>query len=55
MKEEAKAIVDLAYKFAEAANHQDRIKFAEERGVETMWKVEQKKKLEDVDPKTKIA
>ncbi|MCK4424183.1 TldD/PmbA family protein [Candidatus Bathyarchaeota archaeon] len=54
-KEEAKAIVDLAYKFAKAANRQDKIKFAEERGVETAWKVEQKKRLEDVDPETKIA
>jgi len=54
-KEEAKAIVDLAYKFAKAANRQDKIKFAEERGVETTWKVEQKKRLEDVGPETKIA
>ena len=54
-KEEARAIVDLAYKFAEAANRQDEIKFAEERGVEATWEVEEKKKMEDVDPETKIA
>jgi TldD protein len=54
-KEEAKSIVDLAYKSASAAKRQDKIKFAEERGVETSCKVEQKKRMEDVHPETKIA
>jgi TldD protein len=54
-KEEAKSIVDLAYKSAAAAKRPDKIKFAEERGVETSCKVEQKKRMEDVHPETKIA
>ena len=53
-KEEAKAIVDLAYKFAKAAKRKDKIKFAEEKAVETTWRVEEKKKIEDVDSETKI-
>ncbi len=53
-KEEAKAIVDLAYRFAEDAKRKDEIKFAEEKAVKTTWKVEQKRKIEDVDSETKI-
>ena len=53
-KDEAKAVVDLAYKFAKTAKRKDKIEFAEEKAVETTWKVEQKKKIEDVDNETKI-
>ena len=53
-KNEAKAVVDLAYKFARAAKRKDKIEFAEEKAVETTWEVEQKKKIEDVDSETKI-
>ncbi|MCK4481884.1 hypothetical protein KAU55_01565, partial [Candidatus Bathyarchaeota archaeon] len=53
-KDEAKGVVDLAYRFAKAAKRKDKIKFAEEKAVETTWKVEQKKKIEDVDSETKI-
>lgn len=53
-KDEAKAVVDLAYKFAKAAKRKDKIEFAEEKAVETTWEVEQKKKIEDVDSETKI-
>jgi len=53
-KDEAKAVVDLAYKFAKAARRKDKIKFAEEKAVETTWEVAQKKKIEDTDSETKI-
>lgn len=53
-KEEARTIVDLAYRFAKAAKRKDKIKFAEEKAVENVWKVEQKKKIEDVDSEEKI-
>jgi len=53
-KDEAKAIVDLAHKFAKAANRKDKIKFAEEKPVEATWQVEQKEKIEDIDSETKI-
>lgn len=51
---EAKAVVDLAHRFAKTARRKDKIKFAEEKAVETTWEVEQKKKIEDVDSETKI-
>jgi TldD protein len=53
-KDEAKATVDLANRFAKAAKRRDKIEFAEEKAVETTWKVEQKAKIEDVDPEMKI-
>ena len=53
-KDEAKAVVDLAYKFAKAAKRKDKIEFAEEKAVETTWEVAQKKKIEDIDSETKI-
>ncbi len=53
-KDEAKAIVDIACRFAKAAKRKDKIKFVEEKAVETTWEVEQKKKIEDVDSETKI-
>jgi TldD protein len=53
-RDEAKAVVDLAYRFAKTARRKDKIKFAEEKAVETTWEVGQKKKIEDVDSETKI-
>jgi len=53
-KDEAKTVVDLAYRFAKTAKRKDKIKFAEEQSVETKWRVEQKEKLEDIDSETKI-
>lgn len=53
-KEEAKAVVDKAYKFAAIAERKDKITFAEEKGVEAKWSVEQEKKIEDVPPESKI-
>lgn len=54
-KEEAKEIVDLAIKQAKAAKRKEKLVFAEEKGVETRWTVEQKEKIENVSPEEKIA
>ena len=32
----------------------DKIQFAKEKAVDTTWSVEQKKKIEDVDPEEKV-
>ncbi|NWG11606.1 TldD/PmbA family protein [Candidatus Bathyarchaeota archaeon] len=53
-QEEAKGIVDLALKYAKAANRKEKITFAEEKGVETKWIVKQKENIEDVSPEEKI-
>ncbi len=54
-KKEAKEIVDLAIKYARAAKRKDKLKFAEEKGVETKWVVKQKKKLENISPEERIS
>ena len=54
-KEEAKEIVDLAFRYAKVANRKDKIRFAEEKGVETKWAVNQKEKIENVSPEEKIS
>jgi len=53
-REEAKAIVDIAYKFARMAKRRDKITFAEEKGAKANWKVEEKEKAGDVAPETRI-
>jgi len=53
-KDEAKAIVDKAHRFATIAKRKDKITFADEKGVKTKWSVEQKKKIEDIPPEQKI-
>ena len=53
-KQEAKKIVDMAYKLAKTAKRKDKIKFAEEKAVKTTWTVKQKKKIEDVSSEDKI-
>lgn len=53
-KEEAKEIVNAAYKMANNAKRKTKIKFVEERTVNTSWKVQQKKKIEDIPPEAKI-
>ena len=53
-KDEAKAVVDTAYKFATIARRKDKITFAEEKGIEAKWSVEQQKKIEDIPPERKI-
>lgn len=54
-KEEAKEIVDLACKYAKMAKRKDKIVFAEEKGMETNWTVEQKEKIENVSSEERIA
>ena len=54
-REEVKKTVDLAFRYAKAANRKDKIKFAEEKGVKLKWVVDQKEKIEDVSPEEKIA
>ncbi|MGD0028442.1 MAG: TldD/PmbA family protein [Candidatus Bathyarchaeia archaeon] len=54
-KEEARAIVDLAFKYAKAAKRKDKLVFAEEKGIKTKWTVEQKKKIENIAPEEKIS
>jgi TldD protein len=54
-KEEAKAIVDLAFKYAKGASRKDKLVFAEEKGVKTKWAVEQKRKTENVAAEEKIS
>jgi TldD protein len=54
-REEARAVVDLAYKYANGANRRDKLVFAEERGVKTKWFADQKKKIENVAPEERIS
>ena len=54
-REEAKEIVNLAFRYAKVANRKDKIRFAEEKSVETKWVVNQKEKIEDVSPEEKIS
>jgi len=53
-KQEAKALVDIAYRYATMAKRKDKIKFAEEKSAKTSWKVEEKKKLRDLPSETRI-
>jgi len=54
-REEAKEIVDLAFKYAKAANRKEKLVFAEEKGVETKWTVDQKEKMDNISPEEKIS
>jgi len=54
-KEEAKNVVDLASKYAKAAKRKEKLVFAEEKAVKTKWKVDQKKKIENVSPEDRIS
>jgi len=53
-KDEAKAIVDMAYKFAKMAKRKDKITFAEEKSVKAKWGVHEKEKIADVPSETRI-
>jgi TldD protein len=54
-KEEARDVVDLAFKYAKAAKRKDKLVFAKEKGVKSKWAVEQKKKIENVSPEDRIS
>ncbi len=53
-KEEARAVVDLAYKFAKMAKRKDKITFTEEKSVKANWRAEEKKKIADTPSETRI-
>ena len=53
-KDEARILVDKAYKSARLAKREDKITFADEKGVDTKWRVSQKKKIEDIPAEQKI-
>jgi len=53
-KDEAKVIVDIAYKYAKMAKRKDKIVFAEEKSLKANWKVDEKKRVENVSPETRI-
>lgn len=53
-KEEARAIVDIAYKSAKAARRKNKIRFAEEKSVKADWKVQEERKIDDLSPDTRI-
>jgi TldD protein len=54
-KKDAKSIVELAYKLAKTAKRKDKITFAKEKSVKASWKAEEKTKIENVSPETRIA
>ena len=54
-RKEAKKIVDIAHKLAKTAKRKDKITFAREKSVETSWKAEEKRKIEDESTETQIA
>lgn len=53
-KQEAKSVVDKAYGSARQARRKEKITFADEKGIETKWRVDQKKKIEDIPAEQKI-
>lgn len=54
-REEAREIVNLAFKYAKSADRKEKLVFAEEKGVKTEWAVEQKKKVQNVPPEDRIS
>ena len=54
-KEEARTIVDTAFKYAKSAKRKDKLVFKEEKGVKTKWTVGQKKKIENIAPEDRIS
>jgi TldD protein len=54
-KEEARRVVNMAHKYAEAARRKEKLVFSKEKGVKTKWIVDQKKKIENVSPEEKIS
>jgi TldD protein len=53
-KEEAKKVVEIAYKLAKMAMRRDKISFAKEKSVKLKWKVDERKKIEDISPEERI-
>ena len=53
-KDEARSVVEKAFKFATIAKREDKITFVEEEGIKTKWGVDQKEKIEDISAEQKI-
>jgi len=53
-RQEAKKVVNMAYKLAKSAKRKDKINFAEEKAVKTKWDVKQEQKIVDVSSEDKI-
>jgi TldD protein len=53
-KSEAKQIVDLAFKYAKAANRREKLSFAKEKTVRTKWIVDQKRKIENIPSEERV-
>jgi TldD protein len=54
-KDEAKSVVDLAFKYAIAADRKEKLFFVEEKGAKVKWSVQQKKKIENVPTEERVA
>ena len=54
-RKEAKDVVEIACRLARAAKRKYRITFAKEKSVQTSWKAEEKKKIEDIPSEARIA
>jgi TldD protein len=54
-KEEARAVVNMAFKYAKSANRKQKLVFSKQKGVKTKWIVDQKKKIENVPPEERIS
>lgn len=54
-RKEAKDAVEIACRLARAAKRKDKITFAKEKSVQTSWKAEEKKKIEDISAEARIA
>lgn len=53
-REEADATVEAACRLARASGRREKIQFSEMKGNEADWRVEEKEKVLDVDPESKI-
>jgi TldD protein len=54
-KEETRAVVNMAFKYAKSAKRKQKLAFSEKKGVKTKWIVDQKKKIENVPPEERIS
>jgi TldD protein len=54
-KQEARKMVDIAFKYGRSANRRERLVFAEEKGVKKKWVAPQKKKIENVSPEERVS
>lgn len=53
-REEAKNVVETAYRLARTANRKNKLVFAKEKGAKANWRAREKEKIEDVTAETRI-